>query len=140
MTMLPRRRVIAASETVQLILPFPPPELSPNARLSWQAKRRVVADYRRTCGLLALNVRRDLERQGMKFPLRVPVTATVTFVLTSRARRDMDNLLASAKALFDGVVDSGLLADDDCWSLRLAMAVELGLKQEVRLWLQEAEL
>ena len=125
---------------VQLILPFPPPELSPNARLSWQAKRRVVADYRRACMVDALNVRRDLQRQGMKFPLRVPVTATVTFVLTSRARRDMDNLLASAKALFDSIVDAGILEDDDCWSLHLVMAVELGLKQEVRLQLQEAEL
>ena len=36
----------------------------------------------------------------------------VTFVVATRARRDLDNLVSSTKPLTDGLVDAGLLVDD----------------------------
>ena len=118
---------------VQFALPFPPLGLSPNARLSWQEKRPIVRDYRRTCMVDALNVRRDLERQGMTFPLRVPVTMIVTFVLTSQARRrDWTNLIGAWKAGEDGIVDAGVLADDSIQTIgRIGYETAQGSKQEV---------
>ena len=118
---------------VQFVLPFPPPTLSPNARLSWQKKCNITHGYRFACSLLALNVRRDLERQGMTFPLRVPVTMIVTFVLTSQARRrDWTNLIGAWKAGEDGIVDAGVLADDSIQTIgRIGYETAQGPKQEV---------
>lgn len=102
-----------ARAVVSLTLPFPPSGLSPNARLHFHEKRRIVASYRQSCQVDALNVRRDMERRlGMTFPLAVPVTMIVTFVLPTHQRRDWTNLIGSFKAGEDGLVDAGLLPDD----------------------------
>ena len=130
--------VVEAPAVVQIVLPFPPSELSPNSRLHWSQKRQFVSDYRHACRVAAQNVRRDMERQGLTFPLRIPVTAIVTFVLTSRARRiDWDNLIARFKAGQDGLVDAGVLADDSIQAIgHLGYAWRVGAAQEVRVRLQ----
>lgn len=98
---------------LRLELPFPPPQLSPNARVHWREKARVVAAYREGCGWAAKvdgftqHWRRD------ELPLKSPVRAAVTFVVPDRRKRDLDNLLAMLKPAWDGLVDAGVLAGDD---------------------------
>lgn len=107
-------RLIAAGLTPgqeivgQVILPFPPVELSPNWRGHWSTHSSAARQYRRMCRALALEAK-----------LRVPDDAgadgvihiRLDFFPPSRARRDDDNVFASFKAGRDGVADA--LACDD---------------------------
>lgn len=92
---------------VCLELPFPPKQLSPNARVGWREKAKVTAQYREDCGWLAKNAWLTV---GLVAP---PVRATVTFVVPDRRKRDLDNLLAMLKPAWDGLVDAGVLEGDD---------------------------
>jgi crossover junction endodeoxyribonuclease RusA len=96
-----------------LRLLWPPPELSPNARVHWGTKKRATEKYRQDCYLVV----RETWAQGW-----IPVcsTAKVVFVVPDKRRRDLDNAMASMKAAWDGLVDAGLLVDDDSKHLKLA--------------------
>lgn len=124
--------------SVSFVLPFPPRGLSPNVRLHHHERARLAASYRHSCRVDALNVRRDMEAQGMTFPLATPATILLTFMLPNKQRRDIDNLIAGFKAGLDGIVDSGLLADDSVWLLRLGVEAELGAEAAVRVRLEGA--
>ena len=124
---------------VMIVLPFPPFILSPNARKHWKAKMEPAGSYKYDCMIAALNVRRRLELQGFAFPMGpVPVKAHITFILTSRRRRDWDNLLSAFKYGIDGIVAAGLLEDDNISVLSLDLAAEFGTEQLVRVWLEAA--
>ncbi|MCP8465912.1 endodeoxyribonuclease RusA [Pseudomonas sp. ZM23] len=86
-----------------LILPWPPRELSPNARTHWSKKSRVARNYRRTCQLLAFAA-------SMKAPPG-QIRLILEFVPPDRRRRDDDNLIAAFKAGRDGLADA-LRVDD----------------------------
>ena len=58
--------------------------------------------------------------------------ATITFVLKGKRRRDIDNLFASIKPGIDGIVDAGLLPDDDVRSWSPTLRYEQGDKPAVR--------
>lgn len=113
---------------IEFELPFPPAELSPNARIDWHPKAKHIADYRQACAQLAKSAR---VAEGGTWPLPAPVNARYTFVLTSRRRRDFCNLYSAFKAGEDGIVDAGLIGDDNAWNLQVELAVELGEKPSV---------
>jgi crossover junction endodeoxyribonuclease RusA len=123
---------------IELTLDFPPATLNPNTRAQWRFKAIVVKAYREACRVDALNARRAAEAEGVTFPLQPPVLATLTFVLSSQRRRDADNLLSSIKSGMDGLVDAGLLVDDDVKNLTISMGVEYGPKPGVRVRLEGA--
>ncbi|TYK53889.1 endodeoxyribonuclease RusA [Pseudomonas synxantha] len=88
---------------IDMTLPWPPKELSPNARVHWRQKHKHAKAYRRTCGLIALAL--DAPRlSGKKY-------FWVTFCPPNRRSYDDDNLLARFKAGRDGIAD-GLGIDD----------------------------
>jgi crossover junction endodeoxyribonuclease RusA len=88
---------------IDMTLPWPPKELSPNARVHWRKKHKHAKAYRRTCGLIALAL--DAPRLiGKKY-------FWVTFCPPNRRSYDDDNLLARFKAGRDGIAD-GLGIDD----------------------------
>ncbi len=91
---------------VTISLPLPPKELSPNERMHWARKARAVRNYRRWTDVAT----RQARPKGWTVPSEVVVTCR--FYFRDRRRRDRDNLLASMKAAFDGIVDSGLIRDD----------------------------
>ena len=99
--------------SVTLELPFPHRTLSPNARLHWRAKAKAVASYRESCGWIAN------EAFGRVGRLAPPVQADVVFILPDRRRRDLDNLMAMLKPAWDGMVDGGLLEDDQAGMLEI---------------------
>lgn len=102
-------------------LPFPPRECSPNARVHWGVKARAASEYRQTCKVLG----RSAYNKG-NAPLQDRVDVSITFVLTSKRRRDLDNLVAMFKPGMDGLVDGGLLRDDSIWDIRVTFDAELG--------------
>ena len=102
---------------VTLTLPLPPRQLSPNFRPRfWKEKADAVREYRFNTKVLGLKRRQEV---GLAAPLTPPVTADILFVVKDARRRDLDNLLSSLKAGFDGMVDARLLEDDSSAKLRI---------------------
>ncbi len=85
--------------------PWPPSELSPNARVHWRTLAKAKAEYKVACGWI---VKLALYKPRT---LKPPVTAQVTFVCDAR-RRDADNHMAMLKPLWDALVEMGVLEDD----------------------------
>jgi crossover junction endodeoxyribonuclease RusA len=79
-------------------LPWPPVELSPNARVHWATKSRATKKYRNACCLLATAERLKAEEGELAM--------TVTFCPPDRRSYDDDNLIARFKAGRDGVADA----------------------------------
>ena len=112
---------------ITIILPPPPAECSPNARCGWRAKAAAVQQYRYDCKIDALD-----QVGSLKWAWGKPVPVTITFILKDKRRHDWDNLLASFKAGIDGLVDAGLLPDDDVRSWTCTLRYEEGPKAGVR--------
>lgn len=97
------------SESVLLVLPLPPACLSPNrppaSRGGRIAKAKAAKSYRN----LAARAAGD---QGVEGPWEL-ASVEATFFHAQRRRRDDVNHLAMLKPAYDGLVDAGLLADDD---------------------------
>lgn len=90
-----------------ITIPLPHRNLSPNARCHWGAKSRCVRQHRHWAKLACMDA---MNRQQVQTMVAAKVQAV--FYFRTRQRRDGDNLLASMKASFDGLIDAGLLADD----------------------------
>jgi Holliday junction resolvase RusA-like endonuclease len=100
----------AVIESVLIVLPLPHNSLHPNSHVASHGlrmrKARETARYRK------LAKARALEQSVESAPWeRVAVSAT--FFHRQRRKRDDVNFLGSLKAAYDGIVDSGLLVDDD---------------------------
>ncbi len=123
--------------TITLRFPWFPRELSPNVarRLHWGTKAKAATDYRRDC---YLEIRDQL---GPKLPTVLsPVLASTTFHVTDKRKRDMDNLNASLKALFDTLVTVGILQDDSTEHLRHAESkLVVGKEKYIEVTLTEVD-
>lgn len=121
-------------KSVRLVLPFPPRDLSPNVRVHWAVKAASARNYRGLCKVEALNA---ANRRSIK--LQPPVRARVLFVCGSRLW-DQDNCTAAFKAGWDGIVESGLIPDDNPEVLQVVETlVQKGTKREVRVLLEADE-
>jgi len=94
---------------ITITLPLPDKCLSPNARVHWVKKAKVVKSYRRLAGWTVLcqihPLNPPLERwQKAKY--------TARFYFPDKRRRDADNAIASIKSALDGVADAGLVVND----------------------------
>lgn len=109
-------------ENLEFDLPFPPAELSPNARKHWSVVARTKKAYR-AAGYF--HCKQALAGQK---PDACRVLVGFTFYPPDSRRRDKDNLLARMKAGIDGIADA-LGIDDkyfDYSPWRIAEVVELG--------------
>lgn len=109
-----------------LTLPWPPKELSPNARLHWAALARARKQYRQACAAQAM-------AQGAGRMQAASLHVSLVFHPPSRRPFDLDNALARMKSGLDGLADV-LGVDDRHWSLAIARSNELGgmVRVEVR--------
>ncbi len=108
---------------ITLELPLPVAELSPNARGTWakiSATKQARYDAQEEARSAKFNWCKANKTQWV--PLKEPVTATVTFILKTKRRRDLDNLISMLKPTWDGFVDAKLLSDDSCWKLRMSFS------------------
>lgn len=81
------------------ILPWPPKELSPNARVHWAKKARAAKEYKAECLATFFMMAREERREwsGVK-------SFKLDFHPPSNRRFDLDNAVARAKQLFDALV------------------------------------
>jgi len=88
----------------QVLLPWPPRALSPNARAHWRAKSTAAKAYRYRCFMEAKLC--ELTAPAGRLLL------VIEFLPPNRQRRDDDNLIAAFKSGRDGLADA--LGVDDC--------------------------
>ena len=94
---------------VRLTLPLPAAALSPNARVHWARKARIVKHHRESAWLLAV---KQMREAGIRAPFWERAEAEVTFYWPTRHKRDRDNASSRLKSFWDGIADAGVLADD----------------------------
>lgn len=99
-------------------LPWPPANLSPNARQHHMALAKAKKEYRHACAW-------QVKSQGGAKIDAQRLHVTLTFVPPNRRARDLDNCLASIKAGLDGLADV-LGVDDSKWSLTLHKTDTIG--------------
>jgi len=85
---------------MKIILPWPPNQLSPNARVHWSVKSKHAKAYRETCFALCR------EAKLVKPETEGRLHLWLTFVPPDRRHRDDDNLVASFKNGRDGIADA----------------------------------
>ena len=114
------------TEPLNLILPWPPAGLSPNARGHWSKLAKAKKEYRAACAWTAIE-------QGVHRIDAKRLHLTITFVPPNRRAHDLDNCLARMKSGLDGLADV-LGVDDKAWSLTISKADEVGglVRVEVR--------
>lgn len=81
-----------------VVLPWPPAELSPNARSHWATRSRAAKSYRLQCFLFA-------RQAGLVAP-EGRILLDLEFIPPTMRRRDDDNLTAAFKAGRDGLADA----------------------------------
>lgn len=84
---------------MEVIFPWPPKELSPNARLHWATKAKAAKKYRETCRVLTL-------ASGLQVLSEGKIRVIVTFYPPDRRHRDADNQVAMIKAALDGFAEA----------------------------------
>jgi crossover junction endodeoxyribonuclease RusA len=86
---------------MEVTLPWPPRELSPNGRHHWATKARATKKYRAACGWQAIadGVKPNHRHSG-------PISVHMVFVPPTRRIRDEGNLVAWMKAGLDGLADA----------------------------------
>ena len=89
----------------ELTLPYAAPPLRANDRRHWGGQARIVAQIRRDTHHMAkfLHLPRGLER----------ITVCLNWQPNTTRRRDRDGIYPTLKAALDGLVDYGMVADDD---------------------------
>ena len=98
------------NETVTIVLPLPVKVLQPNCTVGSIGGRFQKASATKRYRRLADEAVQAEQVETMPWD-RVIVTAA--FFYATNRRRDPDNSTGSLKAVYDGIVDSGLVPDDD---------------------------
>lgn len=97
-------------ETITIILPLPAKVLSPNfpvaSRGMMFAKAAATGKYRRL-------TREAIEAERIETAPWEKVIIEALFYFAHSRRRDPDNAMSSLKSAYDGIVDAGLVKDDD---------------------------
>ncbi len=111
--------------SVEIVLPMPPKESHPNARVNYHRFAKVKKQQKADCVLACI---------AQKVPRARLTTATAwsVFCFTTKRDRDIDNLAAWLKATWDGLVAYGLLADDKGLT-PLPPLVEIGPVAQLRI-------
>lgn len=112
---------------IEVVLPWPPKDLSPNARLHWAKRSKAAKAYRTECGW---HVRAACQQP--KFAPSGPITLDIEFVQPDRRGRDLDNMLASIKAGIDGIADA-LGVNDRRFVFRIRRSEQIGGMVNVRI-------
>lgn len=96
---------------MRLVLPWPPKQCNPNARVHHHELARQKAALRWSWAMQA-------KQQGASTLSAQALHLTLTFVAPDRRARDLDNCLSACKAGLDGLRDV-LGVDDSRWTYTL---------------------
>ena len=109
----------------EIVLPWPPKELSPNARAHWTVSAKAKKAYRAACYLLAKQSKVAIDWTG-------EVHAWIDFYPPDRRHRDDDNMVAAFKAGRDGMADAMGL-DDKRFRIHPYVKDEIGGMVKIRI-------
>lgn len=82
-----------------ITLPWPPKDLSPNARVHFRAKAAATKAYREMAYWLA-------KASPLAMPAEGGIALRFDFHPPDARKRDLDNMLASVKGAIDGIADA----------------------------------
>ncbi len=94
----------ATGHTYRLDLPWPRPPLNHNQRPSWRKKARLTKEIREAAAWLA---------KAAKIPASDRIVVRLHYAPGRNGRHDPMNLTATSKPAIDGLVDAGVVVDDD---------------------------
>lgn len=98
-----------------LVFQYERPPLTANQRLQWYVKARLTKQVRG-------ETMEKADHIGHLGKCRV----SLTWHVTDRRRRDVDNIVPTLKAMCDGLVDAGVVEDDEPQFMEKVMpAIEL---------------
>jgi len=92
-------------------LTWPDRRLNPNARVHWALKARIVKAEKLTAALQA-------KVAGLGHGMYESPHVEIVFCPPDRRRRDLDNCLASCKAMLDGIAEA-IGVDDSLWRISM---------------------
>lgn len=109
-------------------LPWVTPPLSLNDREHWGRKAAKVSHVRETTGWLV---------KAARIPAQPRIHVVLHYLPGTAVRRDRDNLVATLKPCIDGIVDAGVVPDDDPAHVESVMPiVHPPERGHAALWLQ----
>jgi len=98
------------SEVVLIVLPLPNSVLQPNTTVGSFGGRMLKASASKRYRRLACEAMEAERIETLPWP---KCSVKASFFNKEKRRRDEDNAIGSLKAAYDGLVDAGLVADDD---------------------------
>ena len=87
---------------IELVLGWPPSDLSPNARLHWAKLARAKKQYRNAC----FSVSKEQLKKFNTDNIPEKLVLEMTFIPPDRRNYDRDNLVARMKSGIDGLADA----------------------------------
>ena len=123
----------AMSDSVTITIPMSiPPGLSPNARLHWAPRSRLVRQARETAYYAT--------REAGRFYMRPPLTLHVAVAWESRRRaQDDDNVWAGLKSFRDGIADALGVDDKHMRCASLTQTVDPEKRGFIKVAIEEAQ-
>ena len=118
---------------ITIILPWPPRELHPNARVHW-SKRAKAAKAARAAGGWATKAA-GVRKGDPDIPQAVK--AAITFYPPDNRRRDVDGMLSNVKSYLDGIADV-IGVDDSKWAIEITRG-SIWNGGEIHITIQEQE-
>lgn len=110
----------------EVTLPWPPKDLSPNARVHWSKKNKAATSYRAACYFLAIQA-------GLKDAIHWSgdIHLWIDFYPPDRRQRDDDNMISAFKSGRDGLADA-LGVNDNRFRIHPYVKTEIGGMIKVR--------
>ena len=87
---------------IEIVLGWPPSDLSPNARLHWAKLARAKKQYRNACFSVSKEQLKKFNTENIPEKL----VLEMTFIPPDRRSYDRDNLVARMKSGIDGLADA----------------------------------
>jgi len=103
---------------VNVSLPWPSSDTSPNARKHWTKVAEAKASQRATSFYLTHQAMRENCIKKTDLAQAKQAHVAIIFNAPDKRRRDIDNCLASIKAALDGIADATGI-DDGLWSYEI---------------------
>lgn len=115
---------------IELTLPWPAKELSPNSRLHWSKRSKAAKAYREVC---FWETKRLLAAGGWQnLPAEGELHLWIDFYPPDRRHRDDDNMIAAFKSGRDGIADA-LQVNDKRFRIHPYVREQVGGLVKIRL-------
>tara|TARA_B100000925_G_C21668996_1_gene328966 strand:- start:22 stop:453 length:432 start_codon:yes stop_codon:yes gene_type:complete len=89
---------------IEVVLGWPPTDLSPNARKHWAVVAKAKKQYRKDCYSVSKEQLKKYKKETENIPERLVLE--MTFIPPDRRSYDRDNLVARMKSGIDGLADA----------------------------------